>query len=61
MTFGEVAQMFRHLKQRGVALLSGAQDDYLAGVFPRPHSGVLPVVEEDRCRVDLLARGCPLA
>jgi len=44
--------MFRHLKQRGVALLSGTQDDYLAGVFPRPHNDARPVVAEDRYRAD---------
>ena len=40
--FGQLAQMFGHFEERGIALLSCPHGDDLAGVFPRPRHGCLP-------------------
>ena len=42
MTFCQLPQMLRHLKERGIALLSCGHGDDLAGVLPRPRHGCLP-------------------
>ena len=54
---GQLAQMFGHFEERGVALLARAHGDDLAGVLPRPRHGGLPVWQEDRCPTDRPANG----
>jgi hypothetical protein len=48
MCSGQLAQMFGHFEERGVALLSCPHGDDLAGVFPRPRHGCLPGWRVDR-------------
>lgn len=42
VAFGQLAQMFGHFEERGIAFLSCPHSDDLAGVLPRPRHGCLP-------------------